>query len=573
MPQDTGGPDNTAQGDALYHLLVASVRDYAIFLLDPQGYILTWNAGAERIKGYTADEIVGQHFSRFYLPEDVRRGIPAEALRIAAAEGRWEAEGWRVRKDGSRFWANVVITALVDTTGTLVGYAKVTRDLTERKQAEEQRLALLAGERQARAAAETALAQIRAIQSVTEVALSAVSLDDLLHALLDRISALLQVDTVAVLLVSDDDPGTLVARAAKGLEAAVAQGVRLPVGRGFAGRVVHERRPVVLDDVAQAEVLNPILRASGVRSLLGVPLLVEGRVVGVLHVGMLQSRQFGDDEIQMLQVVADRVALTIEHTRLVEAARVARVEAEVAAAQLQAQDEFLAVAAHELKTPITSIKTAAQLLLRRYARQGMPDPQQAQRGLQTIERGIDRLTRLVTLLLESVRLQAGRLQLERKLTNLTQLVQQAVAQAQAQTEQHQLVVAPGAEVWAEVDALRLEQVVRNLLENAIKFSPGGGRIDISVQRVPGDRVELAVRDRGLGVAPEHRSHLFERFYQAHGSSHQSGLGLGLYISRGIVAQHGGTIRAEFPADGGTRMVVTLPGAREAGEPGGAVGPR
>jgi signal transduction histidine kinase len=271
-----------------------------------------------------------------------------------------------------------------------------------------------------------------------------------------------------------------------------------------------------------------------------------------------QPRQFVDDEIQLLQVVADRVALTIEHARLLEAARVARVEAEVAAAQLRTQDEFLAVAAHELKTPITSIKTATQLLLRRYARQTTPDPKQVQRSLQTIERQIDRLTRLVTLLLESVRLQAGRLQLERQATNLTRLVQQVVAQAQ--TEQHQLVVAAGPEVWAEVDALRLEQVMRNLLENAIKFSPSGGRIDISVQQVAGGQVELAVRDRGLGIAPEHRPHLFERFYQAHGSSHQSGLGLGLYISRGIVAQHGGTIRAEFPADGGTRMIVTLPGA-------------
>jgi PAS domain S-box-containing protein len=123
--------------DDLYRLLVTSVRDYAILVLDPQGRILTWNEGAQQIKGYTADEIVGKEFCVFYPPEEVRRGVPAEALRIAAQEGRWEAEGWRVRKDGSRFWANVVITALVDATGTLVGSAKVTRDLSERKQAEE----------------------------------------------------------------------------------------------------------------------------------------------------------------------------------------------------------------------------------------------------------------------------------------------------------------------------------------------------------------------------------------------------------------------------------------------------
>jgi PAS domain S-box-containing protein len=117
--------------------LVSGVRDYAVFLLDPQGHVVTWNAGAERIKGYAAEEIVGQHFSRFYPQEAVERGWPAEELRRAAAEGRFEDEGWRVRKDGTRFWANVVITALRGDSGEVRGFLKITRDLTERKQAEE----------------------------------------------------------------------------------------------------------------------------------------------------------------------------------------------------------------------------------------------------------------------------------------------------------------------------------------------------------------------------------------------------------------------------------------------------
>jgi PAS domain S-box-containing protein len=121
----------------LLALLVGSVVDYAIFVLDPEGRIASWNPGAERIKGYRADEIIGQHFSRFYSPEDVAAGKPSRGLAIAAAEGRFEDEGWRIRKDGSRFWADVVITALRDATGELRGYAKVTRDLTERKQAED----------------------------------------------------------------------------------------------------------------------------------------------------------------------------------------------------------------------------------------------------------------------------------------------------------------------------------------------------------------------------------------------------------------------------------------------------
>ena len=124
--------------DKLYRLLVESVTDYAIFVLDDKGVISSWNPGAQRLKGYTEQEIVGKHFSIFYPPEDLATGKPAWELEIAANEGRVEDEGWRVRKDGSRFWANVVITALRDEDGTLIGFAKITRDLTERRQAEEQ---------------------------------------------------------------------------------------------------------------------------------------------------------------------------------------------------------------------------------------------------------------------------------------------------------------------------------------------------------------------------------------------------------------------------------------------------
>jgi len=151
-PRRTG--ELLRQGEERYRILVEGIRDYAIFLLDPEGCVVSWNAGAERLKGYKPDEIIGQHFSRFYPAEAVARRWPDHELRRAVAEGRFEDEGWRVRKDGSRFWANVVITALKDEAGALIGFAKVTRDLTERKLAEEQ-ARQLAREQAARAAAET----------------------------------------------------------------------------------------------------------------------------------------------------------------------------------------------------------------------------------------------------------------------------------------------------------------------------------------------------------------------------------------------------------------------------------
>src|SRR3954466_4584226 len=128
---------NALDTDASFRVFVESVRDYALIMLDPQGFIVSWNAGAEAIKGYAAGEIIGKHFTTFYPPEAIESGLPERELVVAQAVGRFEDEGWRLRKDGSRFWANVVITALRDRGGNLIGFAKVTRDLSERRKIEE----------------------------------------------------------------------------------------------------------------------------------------------------------------------------------------------------------------------------------------------------------------------------------------------------------------------------------------------------------------------------------------------------------------------------------------------------
>src|SRR4029079_5284140 len=124
--------------DGRYRLLIQAVTDYAIYMLDPTGVVTSWNPGAQRFKGYTPSEIIGQHFSRFYTPEDQKRGMPALALATAVTEGKFESEGWRVRKDGTRFWAYVVIDPIRTPTGEVMGFAKITRDLTERKAAEDE---------------------------------------------------------------------------------------------------------------------------------------------------------------------------------------------------------------------------------------------------------------------------------------------------------------------------------------------------------------------------------------------------------------------------------------------------
>src|SRR6478672_6007751 len=132
------GTNKSTSTDSIFELLVRSVTDYAIYMLDTEGRVSSWNAGAERFKGYSADEIMGQHFSRFYTEEERSAGVPRRALETARNTGRFEAEGWRVRKDGSQFWAMVVIDPILNEAGDLIGFAKVTRDMSEKRAMEEQ---------------------------------------------------------------------------------------------------------------------------------------------------------------------------------------------------------------------------------------------------------------------------------------------------------------------------------------------------------------------------------------------------------------------------------------------------
>src|SRR5437763_11000415 len=220
-----------------------------------------------------------------------------------------------------------------------------------------------------------AIERLRGLQAITDAALARLSQADLLDELLDRVRSVLGADTAAVLLL-DEEANEVVIRAAKGLEEEVEARVRIPVGRGFAGRVAAERRPIFLPEVTADVVVNPILLEKGIRSLLGVPLLVEGRVIGVLHVGTLTPRDFTDDDSELLQLAADRIALAIEHLSLYESEREARASAERVAEQIRQLQSVTDVALGSLAHPdelmvrvlervrdVLSADTAAILLL------------------------------------------------------------------------------------------------------------------------------------------------------------------------------------------------------------------
>jgi PAS domain S-box-containing protein len=546
----------------LFRLLVESVRDYAIFHLDPQGHIRSWNAGAQRIKGYAASEIIGKHFSIFYPPAEIRRGKPEYELRVAIDEGRYEEEGWRVRKDGTRFWASVVITALRMPDQTLVGFAKVTRDLTERKQAEEERARLLDLERAARSRTEAALERLRSIQQVTEAALAHLSLDDLLHELLEQISEIQLVDIVTVLLV--DPTGTrLIPEAITGLPddlRTTLSSAGILLGEGIVGRIASERQGVVFDDLSLSARSDPFLSQLGLGSLIGAPLGVEGRIFGVLLVGTRHYRRFVDADLDFLQIVADRVALAIDRARLYEAEQTARREAAEASYAIRLRDEFLSVASHELRNPVAGIKGAAQLL-RRAEQRGQLDHERLSRYVGMIEQTANRLATLTDDLLDVSRLQQGLLPIRPQQTDLGMLLRTTVDRLQEQSPSHHLALKmDGSPSLALIDPDRVEQVVENLLSNAIKYTPDGGEIQVALIQ-SGTGIELCVRDPGIGLPVEALDRVFEPFGRAPNAIQRNieGLGLGLYICRQISKQHGGRLWAESEGEGrGTTMRLWLP---------------
>jgi signal transduction histidine kinase len=375
--------------------------------------------------------------------------------------------------------------------------------------------------------------RLERLQAVTDAALAHLELDELLVVLLPRIREILDADTCAVLLL-DPERGELVARAAVGIEEEVERGVRIPLGRGFAGRVAADRRPVILDDVDHADVLNPILREKGIKSMLGVPLLVGEYAIGVLHVGTLVPRKFNTDDTELLQLVGARVALAIERARLHE---------EIVLLD-QLKLNFVAVASHELRTPATSVYGALATIR---ARPELP-AETRDELFEVAYTQADRLRRLLEQLLDLSRLDAKTLSVTPRPVVLRTLLNEIVAEAvPAGTEVR--ISAPD-DLAVVADPLVLDRVLSNLLANSLRH--GSPPIVVAAERR--DRhVRIAVEDGGDGI-PEHlQLRLFERFARGEGG----GTGLGLAIAQAYARAHGGDLVYD-PASGSSRFELIVP---------------
>jgi len=376
--------------------------------------------------------------------------------------------------------------------------------------------------------------RLERVHSVMETTLANLGFDELVGELLLRLRSILQVDTAAVLML-DEATNELVARAAVGLEEEVEQGVRIPVGGGFAGRVAAEARPIVLDDVDHANVLNPILREKGVKSLLGVPLIASDSVIGVLHVGTLTPRFFDSEDQELLQLVASRAAIAIEGARLHD--ELVRLN--------QMKLNFVAIASHELRTPATSIYGIAVTL--KHQRDKLT-PETREELEDTLWEQAVRFRTLIEQLLDLSRLDEKAIRIEPQPLNLRELLAGIAADTVPEAD---VRIDVPAELEVEADRAALERIFGNLVRNAVKY--GEPPVILSVQSR--DRYfRLSIEDGGGGVPTELVPRLFERFER--GSVGQ-GSGLGLSIARAYARAHGGDLIYD-PSGVGARFDLILP---------------
>jgi PAS domain S-box-containing protein len=495
-------------------LLVGSAIDYAMFTLDPQGVVLSWNAGAQRLKGYARDEIVGRHFSTFYTDADRARDHPGHELEIAAREGRYEEEGWRIRKDGSRFWANVVITAIRNDDGELIGFGKVSRDLTTRRFNEEQ-------------------TRTRALE-----------LEEANGRLAEYQRLVLSVRDYAIFML---DPTGRIRSWNPGAQALKGYSPEEIIGRHFSTFYTEADRardhPANELEIATREGRYEEegwrIRKDGSRFWASVTITAvrdeQGRLTGFAKVTRdLTERKASEDALRD----------AVEQLR--------RSNAEL--------DRFASVAAHDMMDPLRTVSGFAEVLV-----ETEPAAQQAREYAQHILDSSLRLSGMLQGLLAYAR--AGTAPAAGGSAVVAEVVGQVREDLAATIAEH------GAQVTADVppeavvaaSGHDLRALLQNLVSNALKF----GDPSAPGVRVHADREDsmwrIAVEDNGRGIAAEDQETIFSAFRRAPGSSAQSGYGLGLAICQRLVERRGGQIGIDSAPGAGSRFWFTLPVAAE--EPG------
>jgi PAS domain S-box-containing protein len=487
-----------------FHMFVTGVTDYAIYMLTPEGIVSSWNAGAERFKGYKADEIIGQHFSRFYTEEDRASGLPERALRTALEEGKYEAEGWRLRKDGTRFWTSVVIDPIRDHNGTLVGYAKITRDITDRKRAEEA-----------------------------------------LHASEERFRLLVQgVTDYAIYMLSPEGVITNWNSGAQRIKGYTEDEV---VGSHFSRFYTEEDRAAGIPVRALSTAAQGRFEAEGWR------VRKDGTRFWA-HVVIDPIRNDFGDLIGFAKITRD---ITERRHAMQELERAK--EALFQAQKLEAIGKLTGGVAHDFNNLLNVIVSGLSIL---------GNEVQSPTGIRVLEsmqRAADRGANLTRQLLTFARQQPLK-QSQCNLNRVIGSFEAVLRRANKGTINFDIQLDPALPP-VMVDAAQFEAALLNLVVNARDATPDGGSIVLStgtvdlraqeVSHLPAGRyVKATVKDTGSGMPPEVATRAVEPFFTT--KEVGKGTGMGLSQVYGFVQQSGGDLLIDTAPDQGSAVSILLP---------------
>lgn len=544
--------------DGAAGLLAAVVEssDDAIISKTLEGIIVTWNQAAQRIFGYTAEEIVGRSVT-VLIPPELVADEPRILERLRQGERIDHFETIRLRKDGTQIHVSLTVSPIRNSHGEIIGASKIARDVTRQKEAQQ----LLAEERRT----------LELLQATGTAIAGQLDLQTLVQTVTDAATQLSGARFGAFFYNMIDDQGeTYVLYTLSGAPRESFEKFGLPRNTGVFEPTFRGKGAVRSGDITKDPRYGKMAPHHGmpkghlpVRSYLAVPVVARsGEVIGGLFFGHPETNIFTDRIERLISGVAAQAAVAIDNARLFESAQREIANREHAEALLRdtdrRKDEFLATLAHELRNPLAPIRQAALI-----ARSTTATESQKRWSNDVISRQVHTMALLLDDLLDISRITRGTLELRIEQTELSRIIDAAVETARPaiDAKQHVLTLdVPQESVDIFADPLRLAQVISNLLTNAAKYTDPQGNITLEATR-EGDGVVLRVRDSGIGIDPEKMSELFNMFAQVQSDRDRSegGLGIGLALARGLIELHGGEIEARSAGLGqGAEFVVRLP---------------
>ncbi|MGB8508436.1 MAG: PAS domain S-box protein [Pyrinomonadaceae bacterium] len=552
-----------AETQLLQVAAIVENTDDAIISKNLDGVILSWNPGAERLYGYTAAEAIGQPVTML-IPSDRPDEEPHILHQIKLGQRVDHYETVRRRKDGTIINVSLTVSPVRDAEKRIIGASKIARDITGRKRAEDER----------REQAEV----IEMVNRLGQTLAAELDLHNLVQAVTDAATEISGAHFGSLFYnVLNEEGASYMLYTLSGVPREAFAHFPMPRATELFGPTFRGEGTIRIDDVK----LDPRYGKSSpyygmpeghlpVTSYLAVPVISRsGTVIGGLFFGHPEAGVFTERTARIVEGLTAQAAVAMDNAALFESAKRAREEAEQAAVEKERlygeaqesnrlKDEFLATVSHELRTPLTAILGWAFML-----RTGQLDDDASRKALETIERNARAQGQLIDDLLDVSRIITGKLRIDVRPIDPNSFIEAAIEAvkpgAEAKGVRVQKIIDTGM-VSVAGDPVRLQQVVWNLLSNALKFTPRGGRVQVKLERV-NSHVEIAVSDSGDGISPEFLPHVFDRFRQADGRTtrQHGGMGLGLSIVRHLIELHGGTVRAESAGLGqGSTFTVLLP---------------